>query len=291
MRVAIAGAGGLLGGAVSRALITRGDEVVRLVRRAPTKAEERQWFPEVGRLPKPGLHDVDAVINFCGAGIADRPWTPGRKRELFSSRLGPTRTLAAALDGDGRCQLLLNASAIGIYGDRGDEILDEASSRGTGFLADLVDDWEAAARAASVPVSLLRTGHVLTASGGYLGKQKPLVLAGMGGGVGPGDQYQSWISVDDYVAAILFLVDRHLAGPFDLTAPNPVRNRELFAAYARRLGRPVIASLPTFPLRFVLGSDAVEELLLASQRVLPTRLLEAGFSFTHPELDAALAAL
>lgn len=290
MRVAIAGAGGLLGTALEAALRGRNDEVVRLVRRTPRSEAERQWFPESGGLPKPGITDVDAVVNFCGAGIADARWTAARKATLRSSRLDPTRTLVSALEADGRCRHLVNASAIGFYGDRGDEELDEHSTRGSGFLADLVADWEAAAAAARVPVTQLRTGHVLTRRGGFLGRQRPLFLVGAGGPIGTGRQYQSWIGGEDYVAAILHILDRRLTGPVNLSAPEPVTNAEFTRTWGALLRRKQILKPPLTAMRLVLGSEAVQELLLSSAKVVPSRLLESGFEFRTPRLEGALAA-
>lgn len=291
MRVAIGGSSGMLATALARRLIRRGDEVVRLVRHPPTGSQERSWDPESGRISAPGLDDVDAVVNLAGAPIAGGRWTRDRKAELRRSRLAPTLTIVAALSPQGRCRRILNASAIGFYGDRGIEVVDETSPQGTGFLAELVGQWEAATRNAPVPTTLLRTGQVLSPTGGLLASQRPIFLAGFGGRIGTGRQFLSWISLNDHLRAMLWLLDHELSGPVNLTAPEPVPNAAFTRAYAAFLRRPAVVPLPLTAVRLAFGGEFVTEALLSSTRARPARLTDAGFHFEQPQLAAALAAL
>ncbi len=274
MRVAIAGASGLIGTALRRRLAGDGHEVIRLER-----------GPGSGYTNLGAAAGVDALVNLAGAGIGAHRWTAGYKATLRASRLEATRLLAG-LD----VPLLVNASAVGYYGDRGDELLDETSAPGDDFLAVLCRDWEAAASSAGGRVVLLRSGMVLSGEGGALRKQLPLFKLGLGGHFGDGRQWVSWISLDDEVAAIVHLLTAGVAGPVNLTSPNPVRNGELTKALGKALHRPAILPIPAFAPRLVLGGELVDALLLASQRVVPTRLLESGFTFAHPTLAGALDA-
>lgn len=291
MRIAIAGASGLLGRATAAHLRATGHEVLALVRREASGPDERRWDPDSGRIAAPGLADVDAVINFSGAGIADARWSVERKAELRSSRLNSTTTLAAALEPGGRCRRLLNGSAIGFYGDTGETMVDEGTPQGAGFLAQLVADWERAAHAAPVPTAYLRTGQVLTTEGGFLGKQRLPFQLGLGGRLGSGRQFLSWIHVDDYTRAIAQLLDSTLTGPVNLCGPNPVTNARFTAAFAQALNRPALIPIPLPALRLMFGSEMVDEALLSGTRVQPRRLLDDGFEFDHPELDEALASV
>ncbi|MFT3861850.1 TIGR01777 family oxidoreductase [Micropruina sp.] len=291
MRIAIAGASGLLGSATVAHLRGLGHQVLALVRRPAENRDERRWSPDEGRIDAPGLTDVDAVINFCGAGIADARWNDQRKSELRSSRLNPTTTIAAALQPGGRCRRLLNGSAIGFYGNTGETMIDEATGQGGGFLARLVADWERAAHAAPVPTAYLRTGHVLSEHGGFLGKQRLLFQLGLGGRIGSGRQFVSWIHLADYTRAVAHLLTSTLTGPVNLTAPNPVTNAAFTEAFAGSLQRPALVPMPLPGLRLVLGSELVDEALLSGTRVQPRRLLDEGFTFTHPRLAEALSAL
>ncbi len=291
MRIAIAGASGLLGRATAAHLRATGHEVLALVRREASGPDERRWDPDSGRIAAPGLADVDAVINFSGAGIADARWSVERKAELRSSRLNSTTTLAAALEPGGRCRRLLNGSAIGFYGDTGETMVDEGTPQGAGFLAQLVADWERAAHAAPVPTAYLRTGQVLTTEGGFLGKQRLPFQLGLGGRLGSGRQFLSWIHVDDYTRAIAQLLDSTLTGPVNLCGPNPVTNARFTAAFAHALNRPALIPIPLPALRLMFGSEMVDEALLSGTRVQPRRLLDDGFEFDHPELDEALASV
>lgn len=294
MRVAIGGAGGLIGSALDRALRHDGHEVIRLVRRE-AKTGEVHWDPAAGTLDAGALAGVDAVVNLAGAGIGDRRWTPARRRLLVSSRLDSTGVLAGALARlDPPPRVLCNASAIGIYGDRGDEVLGEQSEPGSGFLAELCRRWEAATRAASdagIRTVLLRSGVVLSALGGALARQLPLFRLGLGGRLGPGRQWTSWVALEDEVAAIGFLLEHdEVSGPVNVVAPGPVRNADFTAALGRALRRPAVLAVPATALRLALGRGLVDEALLASQRVVPTVLQEAGYGFRYPDLDRALAA-
>ena len=296
MRVAISAASGLIGSTLAGDLSAGGVEVVRLVRRAARAADEIGWDPQGGAdgLGQAALAGVDAVVHLSGAPIAAGRWTAARKAELRSSRVASTATLASAIAAaDPAPGVLLCASAIGYYGDTGERTVDESSPGGTGFLAELVRDWEAAAepaRAAGIRVATFRSGVVLAASGGMLGRLLLPFRLGLGAKVGSGKQYFSWISLTDEVRAIRFLLDSAGAsGPFNLTAPDPVTNAEFTRALAKALGRPAVLGLPSAALRAALGEVASE--LLGSARVVPARLEEAGFSFAHRDIATALAAL
>ncbi|MBK8447698.1 MAG: TIGR01777 family protein [Micropruina sp.] len=291
MRIAIAGASGLLGRATAAHLSRTGHQVLTLVRRPAERLDERSWNPDAGTITSPGLADVDAVINFSGAGVADVRWTEERKAELRASRLNATTTIAAAIDPHGRCRRLLNGSAIGFYGDTGETVVDEATPQGTGFLAQLVADWEGAAHTAPVPTAYLRTGQVLTGEGGFLGKQRLAFQLGLGGRIGTGRQFLSWIHIDDYTRAVAHLLTSTLTGPVNLVAPDPVTNAAFTDAFADSLNRPALIPMPLPALRLLFGSEMVDEALLSGTRVQPRRLLDAGFTFDHPHLGEALATL
>jgi len=291
MRVAIAGSTGLLGEALVRYLTESGHDVLRLVRREPVRPGERLWDPTAGRIARPGLDDVDAVVNLAATGIGDRRWTAARKREILLSRTQGTLTLVHALHPDGRCQRLLNGSAIGFYGSTGDRIVDEDSPAGSGFLAGVVVEWEAAASHAPVPTALLRTGPVLARHGGYLAKQWLVFALGLGGRIGDGRQYLSWISLADHVRAMAFLLTSPLTGPVNLVAPEPVTNADFTRALGAYLHRPTPLPLPLPAVRLLFGREFVTDAVLSGCRVRPSRLLEAGFEFRHPRVAQALAAL
>ncbi|MEV0437552.1 TIGR01777 family oxidoreductase [Streptomyces spectabilis] len=292
-RVAVAGASGLIGSALTRSLAADGHEVVRLVRRAPRTAEEVRWDPAAGRVDRAGLAGCTAVVNLAGAGIGDRRWTDAYKRELYDSRVLGTKTLATAVASlDEPPRVFVNGSAIGYYGDTGDRAMDESAPAGEGFLPSMCVDWEAAARPAQeagIRTAFARSGLVVARSGGAWGRMFPLFKAGLGGRLGNGRQYWSFIALRDEVAALRHLLARDdLSGPFNLTAPTPVTNREVTAAMGRALHRPTLFPAPAPALRLVLGEMAGD--VLGSQRVLPARLLESGFTFTHPTIDAAVRA-
>lgn len=291
MRVVVAGSTGLIGTSLIPVLRQADHEVVRLVRRSPEAPDERGWNPSAGRIDGDALEGADAVINLCGAGLGDKRWTPERKRVLVDSRVQSTALLAGAAAEHG-VGTVINGSAVGYYGDRGDEVLTEATSPGTGFLADLCCQWEAATQPASdagVRVALVRTGLVLSPSGGLLGQLKPLFALLLGGRLGDGSQYMPWISLDDEIGAIRFVLEHpEISGPVNLTGPNPVTNREFTRALAEATGRPAPWTVPPFVLRTVLGEFA-DEGALASQHALPKVLEEHGFTFQHPWVGAALA--
>ncbi|MEV5976155.1 TIGR01777 family oxidoreductase [Streptomyces sp. NPDC052114] len=292
-RVAVAGASGLIGTALTRSLTADGHEVVRLVRRAPRAADEVRWDPGKGYVDTAGLTGCSAVVNLAGAGIGDHRWTDAYKRELRDSRVLGTTALAtavAALDEPPR--VFVNASAIGYYGETGQRAVDESAPAGEGFLPSLCVEWEGAAAAAheaGIRTVLARNGLVIGREGGAWGRLFPLFKAGLGGRLGDGRQYWSYISLHDEVAALRHLIDTDtLAGPVNLTAPDPLTNREVTAAMGRVLHRPTLLTAPAPALRVVLGEMAGD--VLGSQRVLPTRLLESGFSFAFPGIDEAIRA-
>ncbi|MFF9812653.1 TIGR01777 family oxidoreductase [Streptomyces sp. NPDC014006] len=292
-RIAVAGASGLIGSALARSLNAEGHRVVRLVRRDPAGPDEVRWDPERSSVDSAGLEGCDAVVNLAGAGIGDRRWSAAYKARIRSSRVQGTRTLARALASlDTPPRVFVNGSAIGIYGDTGEQAVDEDAPPGTGFLPELCVEWEAAtepARAAGVRTVLPRTGLVVSRSGGAWGRLFPLFRAGLGGRLGDGRQYWSYIALHDEVAAIRHLMDRtDLSGPVNLTAPRPLTNGEITEAMARVLHRPAPLPVPAAALRLALGEMAGD--VLGSQRVLPTRLLRSGFTFAFPDIEDAIRA-
>jgi len=292
MRVAVTGASGLVGSAVARHLEGAGHEVVRVRRgRSDDRAD---WNPAVGWFRAGALDGVDAVVHVAGLSVAGGRWTPAFRERLRASRVDATRLLVdhlAALPHPPR--VFVAASAIGYYGDRGGEALTEGSPRGGGFLAGLVRDWEQASlggEQAGMRTVVFRFGHVLSAQGGVLGPMLPLFRLGLGGRFGSGRQSFSWVAIDDLVRAVDFALAEEVRGVFNLTAPEPVTNAEFTRALGRALRRPAWLPVPGFVLRLVLGPGA-DELLLWGQRVLPERLLVAGFEFRYPRLGAALDAV
>lgn len=295
MRIAVSGASGLLGTALTAALEPQ-HEVIRLVRRPTRTYVERRWDPAAGTIEGQGLADVDAVVNLSGAGLAEKKWTPRRKRQLLESRMRTTVALHRHARASERCGLLLQASAIGYYGNSGDRVVDETDLNGRGFLAGLVTQWEGAAPGVpGLRVAYLRTGLVLARSGGVLGLQLPLFRLGLGGRVGDGTQWQSWISLTDWVRAVRHLLtsdvpDEH-GRPVNLVSPNPVTNADFTERLGHVLRRPTPLPIPLPVVRRMLGDELVDEALLYSTRVAP-RVLEAdGFTFDHPDLGVALRAI
>jgi uncharacterized protein (TIGR01777 family) len=291
MRIAVTGSSGLIGTALVRALREDGHGVMRLVRKDPEGPDEARWDP-MGGVDTAALENLDAVVHLAGAGIGDRRWTADYKKKLRDSRVTGTRTLAEALAGLHRPpRVMVSGSAIGFYGDTGDEEADESSRMGRGFLAEMVRDWEAAAQPAAkagIRVVHPRTGIVLSRGGGVLGKLLPLFRLGLGGRLGDGRQWMSWISLHDQVAALRSLIGRDgISGPVNLTSPAPVTNAEFTRALARSVHRPAPFTVPAFVLRAALDGFA-DEGLLVSQRVRPARLADAGFAFRHPDLESAL---
>lgn len=296
MDIAITGSTGLIGEALRASLVADGHRVVRVVRRTATGADEITWDPAGGHLDPSDLVGLDAVVHLAGEGIAEKRWTDAQKDRILTSRTAGTGLVARALADAGADgpKVLVSGSAIGWYGDRGDEVLTEDSAPGTGFLADVCRRWEAAAdpaRDAGVRVAHARTGIVLDPDGGVLAKQLPLFRLGLGGRIGSGRQYMSWIAIEDEVAALRFLLEHDVEGAVNLTAPSPVTNREFTEALGGALHRPAVVPVPGFGPKVLFGGELVDELLLASQRVQPARLVDAGFTFAQPELRPALDAL
>jgi uncharacterized protein len=295
MTFLIAGASGLVGRALTAFLQTQGHTVIRLVRGATKASDEVFWEPSAGRLDPHVMRGVDAVVNLAGEGIADARWSPERKEAILRSRVDSTRTLVKAIAGVQnerfRPFVMISASAIGIYGDRGDELLDESAPTGAGFLADVCKAWEheaVAADALGVRVVELRTGVVLTPAGGALAKLLPVFQAGLGGTLGLGKRWMSWISLDDLVGAIYHAVlDRRCDGPVNAVAPGAVTNAEFTRGLGRALHRPAVLPVPPVVLRAVFGEMA-DETLLSSARVTPAKLSEAGYVFRHENVTDAL---
>ena len=295
MKIAVSGSTGLIGTALTKALTQRGDDVVPLVRRG-VRAGERAitWDPERGTVDRAGLEGMDAVIHLAGENVFGR-WSAAKKQRIRDSRVKGTQLICENLAALRRPPAtLLAASAIGYYGDRADESLTEESAPGADFLAQVSRDWESATLVAArvgIRVVNMRTGVVLTRSGGALGMMLPPFRVGLGGWVGSGDQYVSWIALDDIIHAMLFLLDhRELSGPVNLTAPTPVTNRELAKALGKALGRPAVVPVPSFALRMVFGTEGAE-MLQSGQRVLPARLRSAGFHFSFETVEPALRSL
>jgi uncharacterized protein (TIGR01777 family) len=291
VKIAITGSSGLIGSALTPALRDDGHAVLRLVRRPPAAADELRWDPDRHELDPAVLADVDAVINLAGAGIGDKRWNDARKQLLVDSRVDATETVAAALAAAGpRDRVLLSASAIGWYGDTGDLPVEESAPAAGDFLAEIARRWEAAteqAAEAGVRVAQLRTGLVC-GRGGLLAKLVPIVKLGLGGPLASGRQYWSWISLADEIGAIRHVLTHDIAGPVNLTGPEPLTNREFTKTLGRVLHRPVIAPpVPLAVLRLALGEFA-DVGIAAGQRVLPRVLETTGYSFQHPTAERAL---
>lgn len=290
MRIVVSGASGLIGRELVRHLRTEGHEVLTLVRRPTRSAQEVRWDPDAGELDPAALGQLDAAVNLSGAGVGDHRWTEEYRKLILTSRLRTTTTLVDALRRlDTPPQVLLNASAIGVYGDAGDTVLTEDSPAGEGFLADVVRQWEAAtapAADAGIRVATLRTGLLANPQGGAFGRLLTLFRLGVGGPLGSGRQWWSLISMPDEVAAVEFLLTHDVHGPVNLTCPEPARNVVVSKTLGRALKRPALLAVPPFALRLALGEFSSE--ILASQRVVPTRLLDAGFTFRHRDATAVL---
>ncbi|MGW5100676.1 TIGR01777 family oxidoreductase [Streptomyces sp. NPDC004100] len=292
-KIAVAGASGLIGSALVRSLRGDGHEVVRLVRHEPRGDDEVRWDPERQTVDAAGLSGCDVVVNLAGAGVGDKRWTPEYKRLIRDSRVLGTAALAeAAASLPEPPRVFVNGSAIGYYGDTGDRITDESAPPGDGFLPSVCEEWEEAAapvREAGVRTVFVRTGLVVASGGGAWGRLFPLFKAGLGGRLGNGRQYWSYIALHDEVAAIRHLIDREdLSGPFNLTAPEPLTNQEITEAMGRVLHRPTPFPVPAAVLRTVLGEMAGD--VLGSQRVVPARLLESGFAFAFPGIEDTIRA-
>jgi len=294
MRVAITGSTGLVGSEVVTVLAAAGHEVVRLVRRVPAPGEKAvRWDPAKGEVDAAKLEGVDAVVHLAGENVGSGRWTAARKAAIRDSRVNGTRLLCDALAGLARPpKTLVCASAVGYYGDRGEESLTEESPPGKGFLAGVCREWEAASESAAqkgIRVVHLRIGMVLSERGGALSRMLPLFRAGLGGVIGGGRQYVSWVALDDLAAIVLHALQcEELRGPGNAVAPNPVTNREMTEALGKALSRPTPLPVPAFALRLAVGREMADALLLASTRVLPRRLEETGYRFRFPEIGPAL---
>lgn len=281
----------MIGTPLVAALKAAGHEPIRVVRRAP-KSDEIQWSPSEGKIDAAAFEGLDAVVNLAGQPLAPKRWSEAYRKLIVDSRVDGTtlisKTLAEAKNGPER---LVNGSAIGIYGDRGDELLDESSKPGEGFVADLVQKWEAATQPAieaGISTAMIRTGIVLHPKGGALQKLLPLFKVGLGGKFGSGQQYMSWITLSDEVDAIIHLLSSHATGPFNLTAPNPSTNAELTSALGKVLRRPTIFTVPTFAPKLVVGPQTAQALLFDSAKIMPRAIQADGFSFKQPEIEMAL---
>jgi uncharacterized protein len=299
MRVLVSGSSGLIGSALVTRLRHEGHEVVRLVRGAATAADEVRWDPAQGSIDLAGLRaagPIDGAVHLAGEGIGEKRWSDDQKRRILDSRVLGTTLLAETLAVlEPKPKVLVSGSAVGFYGLRGDEVLTEESASGDGFLADVTRQWEASARPAEqagIRTVVLRTGIVLSPKGGALGRLLPLIRLGLGGKLGSGRQWWSWISLEDEVRLILHcLAHDDIVGPVNATAPAPATNSEVVRALGRAAGRPTVLAVPTFALSLVMGGELTKEVIMAGQRALPTVAEATGFTFTHPDLDSAARAV
>ena len=293
MKIAVSGSRGFIGSALVAFLMTQKHDIVRLVRsRSGANSQDVSWDPKTGAVDKPALEGFDAVIHLAGEPIAKGRWTAAKKAKIRDSRIQGTKLLAQTISQlNNPPRVVISASAIGIYGNRGDEILTEESAAGTGFLAEVGRQWEAAAdpmKQRGIRVVCARTGIVMDSSGGALALMTPIFRMGTGGNLGNGKQFMSWISLEDEVGAFHHaLTTNSLEGPVNFTAPHPVTNGEFTKTMGRVLHRPTIFPLPAFAARILFGEMA-DEALLASSRVEPRKLLESGYKFRHPDLEGAL---
>lgn len=292
MNILVSGSTGLIGNAICSLLRNKKHRVLRLVRRQPSGADEIRWDPSSGQLNTTDLEGVEAVVHLAGENISDGRWTADKKRRIRESRIKGTHLLAQSLaylfDPP---KVMVSISAVGYYGNRGDEMLDEQSSPGSGFLPEVCHEWESATVPASmrgIRVVIPRVGMVLSAAGGALAKMLPAYRMGLGGRIGNGRQYMSWIAIDDLVRAIYHAITQtKLHGPINAVSPNPVSNRVFSDTLGRVLSRPAVMVLPAFAARLVMGQMA-DEALLASAKVMPSRLQKSGYEFSYPELEGAL---
>jgi uncharacterized protein (TIGR01777 family) len=288
-RVAITGSTGLIGNALVGHLKSEGYTVQRLVRRPSRSAEEITWDPQAGTVDLEALAGVDAIIHLAGAGVGDKRWTKKYKSEILNSRLLGTTTIANAVNAV-KPSVFISASAIGWYGETGNRAVIETDRAGDDFLSAVCREWEGAADLAQdVRTVKLRTGLVLDPTGGALGRMLPLFRFGLGGKLGNGKQWWSWITLHDQIRAIVFALENPIEGPINLTSPNPVTNQEFTAGLARALHRPALFPAPAIALKIALGGFSTE--ILGSKKVLPQALLDAGFVFDYPHIAPALTAL
>ena len=290
MRVLISGYSGLVGTELSKQLRELGHEPVALVRRTATRDNEVSWNPGVEELDDKLMESIDAVVNLGGATTGRIPWTKKYMQAIISSRLDSTKTLVDAINrAKNQPRVLISGSASGIYGNRGDEILNEDSGRGSGFLADLASQWEAEAAKADTRVVYARTTMVMSKKLGALGRLLPLIKAGIGGPLGSGQQWWAWISLEDEARAIIHLInDEQASGPYNLTAPEPATCEQIVKSLGKALRRPTFLRVPTWAMRLLVGV-AAEELLLCSQKMSANKLLDSGFKFKHTTLEKSVA--
>ncbi len=292
-KIAVTGASGLVGTELVPTLERNGYEVLRLVRRAPRAQGEVRWDPEGGTIDRAGLQGVTGVIHLAGDNVASGRWTEAKKARIRSSRVQGTALLAGALaELSPKPRVLVSASAIGYYGVRGDEVLDETAAQGSGFLASVCGQWEAAAdpaREAGIRVVHPRIGIVLATEGGALAKMKLPFLFGVGGRIGDGSQYMSWITLEDLVSALVFTLQNDaLEGPVNCVSPTPVTNEDFTSALGRALNRPTVLPVPKFALRLGAGAEMADEMLIGGARVVPTALHVRGFRWEHTSIEPAL---
>jgi len=295
-KIAVSGASGLVGTELVEVLRSRGYEPLRLVRREPRGADEVRWDPADGSIDLQGLAGITGAVHLAGDNVASGRWTEAKKASIRDSRVQGTELLAGALAQiSPRPKVLVSASAVGFYGSRGAEPVDETGSLGDGFLASVCAEWERATRAASsagIRVVNARIGVVLAADGGALGKMKMPFLLGLGGRIGDGRQYMSWITLSDVVSALVFALGRDdLEGPVNLVAPTPVTNADFTATLGRVLRRPTLIPVPKFALRLGAGAEMADEMLIGGSRVIPAALRAHGFEWEHPTLEPALRSL
>ena len=293
MKIAITGASGLIGRALTTSLVADGHQVIPVVRKPSSATPDAiQWNPAAGTIEASKFEGVDGVVHLAGAGIGDKRWSESYKREILESRTKGTELLARTLASlAAPPSVLVSGSAIGFYGDTGDAAVDETAPAGDDFLAKVCVDWEAAAApaaAAGIRVPFLRTGIVLTADGGALAKMLPLFRFGLGGRMGSGKQWWSWISMADEVGAIRWLLDHDISGPVNATAPTPVTNSQFTKALGEAMHRPTLAPVPSFGPKLLLGAELADALLFTSTRVVPGVLEASGYPFAHPTIDTAL---
>jgi uncharacterized protein len=288
-RIAITGASGLIGTALVGHLKSEGHTVQRLVRRAVVAPDEIRWDPKTGYVDIEALRGVDAVIHLAGVGVGDKRWSKKYKSEILNSRLLGTTAIAHAVS-EVKPQVFISASAIGWYGESGNRAVIESDRVGDDFLAAVCREWEGAADLATgVRTVKIRTGLVLDPTGGALGKMLPLFRLGLGGKLGSGKQWWSWITLHDVIRAITFILEKPISGPVNLTSPNPVTNQEFTSALARAMHRPALFPAPAFALKIALGGFSSE--ILGSKKVNPQVLTEAGFTWDYPHISSALKAL
>jgi uncharacterized protein (TIGR01777 family) len=293
VKIAITGASGLIGRALTTSLVADGHQVIPVVRKPSSATPDAiQWNPAAGTIEASKFEGVDGVVHLAGAGIGDKRWSDSYKREILESRTKGTELLARTLVSlSAPPSVMVSGSAIGFYGDTGDTAVDETAPAGNDFLAKVCVDWEAAAAPATeagIRVPFLRTGIVLTTDGGALAKMLPLFRFGLGGRMGSGKQWWSWISMADEIGAIRWLLDHDVSGPINATAPSPVTNSQFTKALGEAMHRPTFAPVPSFGPKLLLGAELADALLFTSARVVPRALEASGYSFAHPTIGAAL---